>query len=125
VGSFRPYRRCELAGIDIIEAALDIQEKGRDLGTESLEEANLMGEGGCGVEGGEAREGSCLVRMKQAYVAGQEGETSSNDSLQYLGQGFEQDNDPEGGRGIIGGLARLIQHHAICFLQGGGVMSVL
>jgi len=67
-----------------------------------------MGEGRCGVESGEAREGSCLVRVKQAYMPGQEGETESDDSLQYFGKSFKQDDDPEGGRGIIGGLARLI-----------------
>jgi len=75
VGSSSPQRRRELAGVDIVEAALDIQEKRGDLGTKSLEEANLMGEGRCGIESGETREGPCLVRVKQAHVPGQEGET--------------------------------------------------
>jgi len=75
VGPFSPQRRRELAGVDIVEVALDVQEKRGDLGTKSLEEANLMGEGRCGVESGETREGSCLVRVKQAHMPGQEGET--------------------------------------------------
>ena len=54
-----------------------------------MEEANLMGEGRCGVESGETREGSCLVRVKQAYMPGQEGETGSDDSFQYLGKSLE------------------------------------
>ena len=75
VDSFSPQRRCELARVDIVEAALDVQEKGGDLGTKSLEEADLMGEGRCGVESGETREGPCLVRVKQAHMPGQERET--------------------------------------------------
>jgi len=64
VGPFGPQCRRELAGIDIVEAALDVQEKRGDLGTKSLEEANLMGEGRRDVESGETWEGSCLVRVK-------------------------------------------------------------
>jgi len=58
-------------------------------------------------------------------VPGHKRETRSDDSFQYFGEGFEQDNDPEGGRGIVGRLARLIQYDAICSLQGGGVISVV
>jgi len=75
-----------------------------------------MGEGRCGIEGGEAREGSCLMRVKQAYMPGQKGETRSDDLLQYLGKSLQKNNDPKGGRGIIGCFARLIQHNAICLL---------
>jgi len=75
VGPFSPQRRRELAGVDIVKAALDVQEKRGDLGTKSLEEANLMGESRSGVESGETREGSRLVRVKQAHMPGQEGET--------------------------------------------------
>jgi len=58
-------------------------------------------------------------------MPGQEGETRSDDSLQYLGKSLKQDDHPEGGRGIIGGLARLVQHNTIYFFQGGGVVSVM
>jgi len=64
VGPFGTRRRLELAGIDIVKAALDVQEKSRDLRTKSLEEANLMGEVRCGVESGETLEGPCLVRVE-------------------------------------------------------------
>jgi len=64
VGPFSPKCRHELAGVDIVKAAFDVQEKRRDLGTKSLEEANLMGEGRCGVKRGESRKGSCLVWVK-------------------------------------------------------------
>jgi len=58
-------------------------------------------------------------------MPGQEGETARDDPFQYLGKSFEQDNDPKGGGGIVGCFAGLIQHNAVCFLQGGGVMPVM
>ena len=58
-------------------------------------------------------------------MPGQEGETGSDDPFQYLGKSFEYDNNHKGGRGIIGRFAGFIQHNAVCFLQGGGVVSVM
>jgi len=46
-------------------------------------------------------------------MPGHKRETRSDDSFQYFGEGFEQDNDPKGGRCIVGCLARLIQYDAI------------
>jgi len=89
VGPFGPQCRRELAGVDIVETALDVQEKRGDLGTESLKEANLMSESRGGVDSGEAREGYCLVRVEQAYMPGQEGETRSDYPLKYFGKSFE------------------------------------
>jgi len=48
-----------------------------------------MGEGEYGIEGGETREGSCLVRVEQSNMPGKEGETGSDDSLQYLERSFK------------------------------------
>jgi len=58
-------------------------------------------------------------------MSGQEGETGSGDPFQYLREGLKQDDDPERGRGIIGGLARLVQNNTVRLLQGGGVVTIL
>ena len=47
-----------------------------------------MGEGGCGVECGEAGEGACLVRMKEPARLGEQREARGGYSFHYLREGF-------------------------------------
>jgi len=45
-------------------------------------------------------------------------------SLKDLRERLEEDNDPEGGRRVVGGFARLVEVNAKCFLQGGRVETM-
>jgi len=45
-------------------------------------------------------------------------------SVQDFRECLEEDNDPEGGRRVGGGLARLVEDDTKCFLEGGGVETV-
>jgi len=45
--------------------------------------------------------------------------------FQYLGESFEEHNDPEGGRRIMRGLPRLIEYNAINLFQGGEMVAKL
>ena len=74
--------------VDVVEAALDVQEEGGDLQVQALEEANLVGEGCRGVEGGEAGEGAGLVGMEDAAGSGDEGEAGGGDPFHNLGKGL-------------------------------------
>ena len=65
--------RGKLRWIDIVKAPLDVEEQGRDLKVESLEEADFMGEGRGGIERGQAGEGAGLVGVEQGAGPSQEG----------------------------------------------------
>ena len=56
-----------------------------------------MGEGGGSVKRGEAGERAGLVGMEQGTGPGQEGEAGGGDAFHNLGEGFKEDDDPEGG----------------------------
>ena len=64
-----------------------------------------MSEGGYGIRGTEAREGAALVWMKQACFPCQGGESDGEDAFEDLGDGFEEDDDTEGSRSVVGGFA--------------------
>ena len=71
--AFVSQGRGELRWIDIVKASLDVEEQGRDLEVESLEEADFMGEGRGGVVRGEAGEGAGLVGVEQGAGPSQKG----------------------------------------------------
>ena len=87
----------ELGRVDVVKAAFDVQEKGGDFKVESLEEANFMGEGCRGVEGAKARDRAGWVGMEEGTGSGNEGEAGGRNAFHDLGEGFEEDDDPEGG----------------------------
>ena len=72
--AFVSQGRGKLRWIDIVKASLDVEEQGRDLEVEALEETNFVGEGCGGVEGGKAGEGAGLVGMEEGTGPGNEGE---------------------------------------------------
>ena len=94
--------------VDIVKAALDIEKEGGDLKVKALEEADLMGESRGGIEYGKAGEGAGLVGVEEATGPGQEGESGGGDTFKNLGESFQEDDDSEGGRRVVRGLARLI-----------------
>ena len=103
-----PQDSGKLRWVEVVKAAFDIEEEGGDLEVESLEEADLMGEGSSGVERGETGEGAGLVAVEQGAGPGQEGETRGGNAFHNLREGFEEDDDPEGGWRVIRGLAWLV-----------------
>ena len=61
-----------------------------------------MGEGGHRIRGAEAREGAALVRVEQAGLSCQRGEPDGKDALKDFGDGLEEDDNAEGGWGVVG-----------------------
>ena len=68
-----------------------------------------MSEGEAGVRGAEARERAALVTVKEALGPGDGGQPHRHYPFQDLRYGFESDYDAEGGRGVVGGFARLVK----------------
>ena len=81
-----------------------------------------MGEGGHRVRGAEAREGAALVGVEQACMSCQSGEPDGEDAFEDLRDGFEENNDAERSQGVVGWLARLVQHDPVCMFESGGVV---
>ena len=67
---FGPQCSAELGRVDVVEAALDVEEVGGDLEVEALEETDLMGESRGGVKHGESGEGAGLVGVEEAAGSG-------------------------------------------------------
>jgi len=61
-----------------------------------------------GIGGAESWEGPALVGVKKAFGPGDGGQSDRHYPFQDLGDGFEEDDDAEGGRGVVAGLARLV-----------------
>ena len=57
-----------------------------------------MGEGCSGVEGGKAGEGAGLMGVEEGAGPGNESEAGGRNAFYDFGEGFEKDDDPEGGR---------------------------
>ena len=74
--------------VDVVEAALDIQEEGGDLKIQALEEPNLGGESRSGVERGEAGERAGLVGVEDAAGSGNKGEAGGGYAFHNLGEGL-------------------------------------
>ena len=73
-----------------------------------LEEADLVGKCCSGVKSGEAREGASLVWVEEAAGPGEEGEAGGGDQFYNCSKGFYKEDDPEGGRCVVGGFPRLV-----------------
>jgi len=66
-----------------------------------------------GVGGAESWQGAALVRVEEASRPSDGGQSDRHYLREDLGDGLEEDNDAEGGGGVVGGLARLVQDHPI------------
>jgi len=109
-------------GVDIVEACLDVQAEGGDLQSGSLDGFYLLCEGEAGVGGAEFREGATLVWVEEALGFGDGRQPDCHHPLKDLRDGFEKDNDAEGGGGVVGGLAGFIQDYSIGGFQRWGVV---
>jgi len=82
-----------------------------------------MHEGEAGVGGAESRQGAALGEMGEPLGSRDGGQPDHPYPSRDFRNGFSEDNDPEGGRGVIGGLAGLVQDHPIRRFQLGGVVA--
>jgi len=103
----------EGGGIDVVEASLDVQKEGGDLQSGSLEGFYLLSEGEAGVGGAESREEAALVRVEEASGFCNGRQSECHYPFEDLGDGFEEDDDVEGGGGVVGGLAGLVQDYSV------------
>ena len=88
IDPFGPHRSSKLRRVDVVKAALDVQEEGGDLEVQALEKANLVGESRGGVKSGEAGEGAGLVGVQEATRSGEGGETGGRDPFHNFGEGL-------------------------------------
>ena len=64
------------------------------------------------------------MRVDKARHTSHTGEAVVHDPFENLGEGPKKHDDAEGGWGVVGGLAWLVQNYAIGFLSGGRVETV-
>jgi len=76
-----------------------------------------------GVGGAESPEGAALVWVGEALGSGDGGQPDRHYQFKDFRNGCEEDDDAEGGGGIVRGLAGLVQDYPVGGLQGGGVVS--
>ena len=81
-----------------------------------------MGEGGYRVPGTKARKGAALVRVEQAGLPCQGGESENEDVLEDLRNSFAEDDYAEGGRGVVGRFAGFVHDNPVHLFDGGGVV---
>ena len=60
--------------------------------------------------------------MKPARFPCQGGESDGEDSFEDLGDGFEEDDDTEGGRRVVGRLAGFVEDNPVCVFEAGGMV---
>ena len=82
-----------------------------------------MSEGDYRVRGAKAGEGATLVWVKQARPPCQGGESNGDDAFEDLGDGFEEDDDTEGSRSVVGRFAGFVEDNPVCVFEAGGMVS--
>ena len=82
-----------------------------------------MHEGGAGVGEADSGQGAALLWVEEASRSSDGGQSDRHHPFDSLRDSFEEDNDAKGGRGIIGGLAGLIQDYPVGSFKGGRVVS--
>jgi len=103
----------EGGGVDIVKAGFDVHKKGIDFEPGAVEGSYLVHEREAGVGGAESWQGAGLVWREKALGPGEGGQPDPHYPLKDFRDGFEEDNDTEGGGGIVGGLTRLVQNHPV------------
>ena len=77
-----------MGGVNVVEAAFDVEGERGDFMVQSLEEADFMGECCSGVKSREAGEGARLMGVEEAAGSCEEGEAGGNDPLYNFGEGL-------------------------------------
>ena len=113
----------ELRRVDIVKTSFYVEKEGGYLQEGSLEGSDFVGEGGHRIRGAEAGEGAALVRVTQACLSCQGGEPDCENALNDFGDSFEEDNDAEGGRGVVARFAGFVEDNSICVFESGGMVS--
>ena len=72
-----------------------------------------MLEGEAGVGGAEPGEGAALVWMEETFGFRNGRLSDCHHSFEDLGDGFEEDHETKGSRGVVGVLGRLVEDYAI------------
>ena len=73
-----------------------------------MEGLYLVGEGKAEVGGAESQEGTAFVWMEETLGPGDGGEPDHHYPFNDFRYGSEEDDDTEGGVGVVGGLAGLV-----------------
>ena len=84
-----------------------------------------MSEGCGGFQCEETGERPSLVRVEEATRSSKEGEVGGGHSFHCLGEGFKEDDEPEGGWRIVGGFPGIVLDNPVSFLERGGVVAIL
>ena len=87
----------EGGGIDVVENTFDVQKKGGDFWSGHLEGFYLMHEGEAGVGGAESSPGAALVWIEKVLESGQGGQPDCHYPFNNFRDGFEENNNTEGG----------------------------
>jgi len=66
-----------------------------------------------GVGGAESRQGTALVWMEEALGSGEGGQPDRHYLFKDFQDAFEEDDNTEGGGGIVGGHAGFVQNHPV------------
>ena len=64
-----------------------------------------------------------MVGVQEAGLASHVGEPDCHDSLQYFGDGFEENHYAEGGRCVVGGFAWFVQDYPVGVFEAGQVVA--
>ena len=60
--------------------------------------------------------------MKEAGLPCQGDEPNSKDALKDFCDGFEKNNNAEGGQGVVGRLAGFVKDNPVCVFESGGMV---
>jgi len=94
--------------LDVVEPRLDVQEQGGDLKAWPLKGFDVVGEGEAGVIGTEPWERAALVGVQQPFRPGCCEEAGCDDPFQDFRKSADEDYNPEGGGGLVGGFPWLV-----------------
>jgi len=70
-------------------------------------------EGEAGVRGAKSWQGAALVQVEEASRPSDGGQSDLHYPFEDLPDGLEEDNDAEGGGGVVAGLSSLVQDHLV------------
>ena len=110
----------EGGGVDIVEAGFDVEKRGRDFEPGPLAGSYLVHEREAGVGGAESQRGAALAWMEEALGPGEGTQPDCHYPLKDFRDGLDENDNTEGGGGIVEGLAGLVQNHLLgAFGEGG------
>jgi len=122
-GPFSQHGGSRSGGHDIVKASIDVEEESGDPKPGCLKGSDFMRVGQAGVIDAEVCDRAVLVRVEESFGVGDARKPDSDDLFPDFRYCFLEDDDTQGGRGVLGDLFRLVQDDIMCILQGGKVVS--